>query len=222
MELRYWWVTALDELGVDPGESLRLRASLTTRYEESHRFYHTNEHIIRLLQSIQVLSDRTPSPALVLSGLYHDAIYEIGAPANANEVRSALLMVADLGDLLPNYVLREISGNIIATYPGDYKNPPRSLDEALLRDADLAGFVDHKVEAANSVKIRKEFGQFSDEEYDVGRKAFLQSMLDLPQLYWSPAAIDRGWEESARANIAAGLRPSVEALDSFERHGWST
>lgn len=204
VRLRSQFNGAFVNLGVEVHE-IPSKGALLDRYAEPQRYYHTLDHIYHLITAVGQLSDLQPT--VVVAGFYHDCVYEIGAPPRANEVRSALVMLEDLGEILPNYLLREISSLIMATFPGDYKLPPRSLNEAVLRDADLAGFADKGACVENGKKIRQEFGAFSDDEYVIGRDAFLQSMLDLPQIYWSPEAVASGWEEAARVNIEQEMKP---------------
>lgn len=201
--LRSLWNKAFVDLGVEI-DDIPDKEVLFGRYDEPQRYYHTLDHIYHLLVAVGQLSEQPPT--VVVAGFYHDCVYEIGAPPRANEVRSALVMLEDLGEILPNYLLREISSYIIATFPGDYKIPPHSLNEAVLRDADLAGFAYKGACVENGKKIRQEFGAFTDEEYAIGRDAFLQSMLDLPQIYWSPEAVGSGWEEAARTNIEQEMK----------------
>lgn len=206
------WFDAFEGLGVRY-EDAPSPVPVMDRYREEHRHYHTLDHIYYMLKSVGYLSYTVAhlDPVLVLATFYHDCVYKIGEVPRVNEIASAMVMVEDLGDYLPNFIVREISSHIIATFPGDYKHPPRTLNEAILRDADLAGFMDREVCFANDAKIRKEFGAATDEQYAEGRKAFLQSMLDLTQIYWSPAAISEGWEEKARENIASEMRRPVNA-----------
>lgn len=215
-ELVNAWFDAFEALGVRYEEAPS--PAVMDRYREEHRHYHTLEHIYYMLQSVGKLSDGPLDPVVVLATFYHDCVYKVGETPRVNEIASAMVMVEDLGDYLPNYIVREISSHIIATFPGDYKHPPRTLSEAVMRDADLAGFVVWETYVSNDVKIRKEFGEFTDAEFDAGRKAFLQSMLDLPQIYWSPSAIESGWEEAARSNIQHHLNPHPfgrEGVDWF-------
>jgi predicted metal-dependent HD superfamily phosphohydrolase len=202
-DLRRAWNDAFYALNV-PYDEIPLADHLFVRYEESHRSYHSLAHIWFVLEAIGQLSYLEPT--VILAAFYHDCVYTIGAAPSANEIASALVMVGELGTVLPNYLIREISALILATYPGDYHIPPKTLNEAVLRDADLAGFSqDYEVVRSNGEKIRQEFVNFTDEQYEVGRGAFLKSLLDLGQIYWSPGAISSGWEQRARNNIECDL-----------------
>lgn len=222
-ELVNAWFDAFEELGVSYEEAPS-PVPVMDRYREEHRHYHTLDHIYYMLKSIGWLAGQL-DPVLTLAAFYHDCVYKIGEVPRVNEVASAMVMVEDVGLFLPNYVVREISSHIIATFPGDYQHQPRTLNEAILRDADLAGFVEWDVCSENDTKIRQEFAAATDEQYKEGRNAFLQSMLDLSQIYWSPRALEAGWEQSARENISHEMNPHPfgrEGVDwNYTSDGWT-
>lgn len=68
---------------------LKFPMEVLERYNEAHRFYHTTEHLLQVLESLQ--KKGSVSDELFLAAVYHDAIYD--PRANDNEERSAELFI---------------------------------------------------------------------------------------------------------------------------------
>lgn len=83
------------------------------------------------------------------------------------------------------------------------------IDRWSEEDGDLKLFLDFDLEVlgrergeyqAYMRQIRKEYGQFSDEQYAWGRKAVLEKFLERGRLYFSDVFLDR-CESRARENL---------------------
>jgi pantetheine-phosphate adenylyltransferase len=112
----------LKSLGFNPG--------VLVRYEEKHRYYHTLEHIISLMNIL----DRKKSldDELFLTTVYHDAVYD--PKRSDNEDRSAELFISESGGAnITREQAKEIKKIILATKEHS-SHDQRSKD---FMDADL-------------------------------------------------------------------------------------
>jgi pantetheine-phosphate adenylyltransferase len=77
-------MSATDHIAKRLGE-LKFSTEVLTRYEEPHRFYHTTQHLVNVLENLK--RNGGASDELFLAAVYHDAVYD--PRANDNEERSA-------------------------------------------------------------------------------------------------------------------------------------
>jgi predicted metal-dependent HD superfamily phosphohydrolase len=157
---------------------------LTQRYTQEHRVYHTLDHIDNVVETIFNIYDyirprREHMNALLFSALYHDAVYD---PREKNNEVKSYELAASYVSLAHGYEIYDrLTENILGT--SDHQHPA-SLESAILMDADLAGLcADPEVYLLNSQNIRKEYSMFSDEQWDAGRKAFIEKLLERPSIY---------------------------------------
>ncbi len=68
---------------------LKFPTEVLVRYKESHRFYHTTQHLLEVLENLK--KSGGTSDELFLAAVYHDAIYD--PKASDNEERSAELFL---------------------------------------------------------------------------------------------------------------------------------
>lgn len=89
-ELEYWQLLLKEE-------GLEFLADEAKRYYKSNvgstRYYHTWDHAVAVVRAIKVIDD-SPSLALVLAALWHDAVYIPGASDGVNESASAAALLA--------------------------------------------------------------------------------------------------------------------------------
>lgn len=181
-------------------------APIAARYAEPHRCYHGPDHVTHVLSAAQVIDSPYLAPPLVLAIYLHDVIYDIPLtdPRVTNEqasTRFAHIMLRNA----PFAVRFEVKNLILNTQMLRYSDAPETYNEAVLRDADLAGLsASWGTYSQNSAKIRMEFGLPDDELWKTGRGSFLRSMLTLGSIYWSPAM--RLNESTARENMERELR----------------
>ncbi len=74
----------LQQLGFD--------AAVLKRYDEHHRFYHTMEHLIHVLQQLENVS--AVNDELFLTAVYHDAVYEPSSVSNEEDSAELFLQEA--------------------------------------------------------------------------------------------------------------------------------
>ncbi len=70
-------------------QQLGFNTAVLKRYDEHHRFYHTMEHLIHVLQQLENVS--AVSDELFLAAVYHDAIYEPSSLTNEEDSANLFL-----------------------------------------------------------------------------------------------------------------------------------
>ena len=171
-------------------------------YGETHRHYHTLEHIAALLRLVDKhgsgIADRD---AVVLAILFHDAVYN--PSRQDNEKASAVLAAERLGALsFPGELVRKISRYILATEHGSGADVLADPDLAILLDFDLSVLAASPGEyLAYAEDIRREYAQYPDAIYRPGRQRVLQNFLEQENIY-RVEPLRALWERQARANIA--------------------
>jgi len=177
-------------------------------YAAPPRHYHTFDHVVEVARWFdRVRRDvgwRREAEVFV-AVLFHDAVYEAGAPDNerrsADAARDAIgrwSMAVDADRVAELIDLTARHGQIdAATVDGD---------AALFLDCDMAilgaepgAFADYER------AIEREYGHLDPAAYRAGRRHFLERVLASEHLYVSDYFRDR-LEAKARANIRASLQ----------------
>jgi predicted metal-dependent HD superfamily phosphohydrolase len=189
------------------GVSAAVFARLKSRYNESHRRYHTWHHIEDMLALFDETAGAFAQPqAVALAILYHDAIYD--PTAKNNESRSAELMrvelEGDIGPLVAEFAATLINATAQHAIPDDLSGKPRD-DCALFLDIDMAILgAEWSVYKTYATQIREEYRHVSGILYRMGRQNILKGFLKRPSLFLSDA-FARRFESRARNNIAREL-----------------
>jgi len=183
---------------------------LRARYSESHRRYHTLEHVADCLAQLSEVEGLSADErhVLELAVWWHDAIYDPTRPDN--EERSADLARRDLADLgEPNSVIEEVARLILLTKGHTVAAGDRL--GAILVSIDLS-ILGREPDAYDryAAQVRQEYGFVPDDAFRAGRAAVLQTFLDAPAIYADPAFAQR-YEASARQNLARELRSLAAA-----------
>jgi predicted metal-dependent HD superfamily phosphohydrolase len=186
--------------GTDPVAAAALGARLLARWNEPHRRYHTERHLMAMLRVVDAYPDLADDPTQVrLAVWFHDAVYD---PRSAgNEAASAALAERELPRLGidPAEVVRLVL--LTATHdPG-----PGDRNGALLADADLSILAaDPDVYDAYAAAVRREYGHVPEADFRAGRARVLETFLTRPVLF--RVVPDRAaWTERARRNIRREL-----------------
>ena len=168
-------------------------------YGESHRRYHTAEHIEHCLRQFDLAADRMDEPDAVEMALwFHDAIYDI--PAKDNELRSAELFAALAGGRGSERFRAQVHDLVMATTHLD--PPPRTLDESFMVDIDLSSFgLPWDEFLLDSRAVRAELPHLSDAEFYPGQRRFLESLAARSRFCFTDFFRERH-ENRARSNIA--------------------
>lgn len=185
-----------------PGASA-LGRQLLDRWSEPHRRYHTAEHLLDVLEALDLLfvgeDDAGVRQRVRLAAWFHDAVY--AGSAGADEEASAALAEATLGGL--GIGAGEVARLVRLTTTHD----PLSGDRAgeLLCDADLAVLGRPPAEYQRYLKaVRSEYATVPDAAFARGRAAVVGRLLRLDPLYRTAEARLR-WQAQAARNLAAEL-----------------
>lgn len=205
-DLRERWASAVAAVrgpgggGPDP---YRYADHLLARWAEPQRKYHTVDHLLAVLDRVDLLAEYAQDiDAVRLAGWFHDAVYL--PDRSTNEERSARLAERALPELgIDEARTREVARLVRLTVTHD---PAEDDDNgAALCDADLAVLAGVPEEyAAYASSVRAEYGFVPDDAFRDGRAAVLRQLLDLPRLFRTPYGI-REWEDKARQNLTTEL-----------------
>ncbi len=192
---RAHWDSLMKSIG-NPDWSEKTFAELVTRYSEPHRHHHNLEHIVSMLDELELIStlfvfeDQT---AMKLAVWYHDAIYD--PKAKNNEEQSALLIIKSFGV--------KVSDLILAT---KHTLDPDDVNARFLVDLDLAilGKSEKEFDRYED-NIRKEYSHVSEEDFRLGRAKVLQSFLNRQSIYSTNFFRDK-YENTARKNLERSIK----------------
>jgi len=201
--LSKYWNAAFDDLGtrISPSVFEQLRA----RYNEPHRHYHNEHHLIECFESYEVLFETEfASPGEVaLAIFYHDAIYEI--PGTDNEYRSAELARKELSQLgITTHSITAISSMIDASMHRS-GHAPKTGDERYFLDIDMSilGAQHHRFDEYER-QIRAEYSIYPDDQFNAGRAKVLKTFLDMESIFYTDYFRSK-LERQARDNISRSL-----------------
>ena len=154
------------------------------------RPYHNWEHIMQMREVLMWFRDIDRE--LDLAILYHDAVYAPGMKDNEEE--SAALACSHHPEHA-DFLMKAIMATKKHEATGDAK-----IDMFLDADMSILGMAPHIYDKYRK-GIREEYAMYSDEEYRLGRIAFLKSFdgFITPQF-------QRGFGDQARQNIARELK----------------
>lgn len=203
-DLRNRWDLLLLDIGVVGGVADREISDLFTRHSETHRSYHSINHLVEVHAALDELAAAgelsADAPAVRFAAWFHDAIYD--PTRTDNEERSAALAVDALGRI---GVDEEMQGQVATLIELTATHEPTEGDEAAatLSDADLAvlGAAPERYVRYRR-QVRAEYVHLDDEQWSSGRSDFLGRFLDRAHLYASVNGRLK-WEDAARANLRA-------------------
>ena len=207
------WVETWRQLGVGDSPALRrLLGDVLGRYSESHRHYHTQQHLAECFEKVQDIIALAHHPAEVNVGLwFHDAIYDTRRHDNEEQSADwARNAARELGASAE--IAQRIHELIMVTR---HAAEPRGIDAQVLVDADLsilgapsARFQEYEAQ------VRREYAWVPDDAFRAGRATILKQLLGRPHLF-STASFRARYESQARRNLE-------QSLVDLEDHGAST
>lgn len=178
-------------------DRIDLRDRLLSAYDDPARGYHDRTHLREVLARLDELMepDHPDRDAVLLAAWFHDAVYD-GSAAAENEERSARLAEQELAGTKH---AAEVARLVRLTARHDPQDDDRNGQ--LLCDADLAILAASPERYAQyRAGVRNEYSQIADTDFNRGRRAILQALLDKPTLFHTGTARAR-WEAAARANL---------------------
>lgn len=176
----------------------RVAVDLLRRWAEPHRHYHSTQHLIDGLAALDVLGGEGLEQ---IAFWFHDAVHTNTTPAD--EEASALIAREALSGWLPSDEVDEVVRLVLLT--AHHRPDPGDLSGARVSDADLSSLgADWETYRHNAEGIRSELPHITDEQWRLGRSAFLSGFLQRERFYVTPLARDL-WEDQARRNLAREL-----------------
>ncbi len=172
-------------------------------YGESHRAYHTTEHLAECFRHLDASPARPSDPgALALAIWFHDAIYD--TKASDSEARSAAWAKRALTCIGPARS-EVVEQHVLVTA---HTGVPSDDDQRLLLDIDLSilGAPTERFREYED-QIRREYEWVPEDAYRSARSRILSQFEERSRLYHTEYFFDR-LEERARQN----LRHSLDAL----------
>ncbi|MCU1633903.1 MAG: hypothetical protein JWM61_2555 [Micrococcaceae bacterium] len=185
-------------------EHPQLGAELLDRWSEPHRRYHTQTHLLAVLEALDLLLVPADAPlrqAVILAAWFHDAVYE--GTAGEDESASAALAADRLNGRLSGSAVREVERLVLLTAGHD----PAGDDRAgqLLCDADLSVLAGSEAEYGRyTAAIREEYAHIPVAAFITSRRAVLHHLLTLDPLFRTAGAQER-WTGRALDNLAREL-----------------
>ncbi len=177
--------------------------ALKARYDESHRVYHTGDHIRHCLaefDSLPATLTRTSRDIIELSIWFHDAIYEIAS--SDNEARSAQWFSSLASGRMNLDIIHAVNRCILYTTHQELPTDPCSL---YVVDIDLSGLgQDWQGFAADGQKIRQENHHLDDDAFVSGQIQFLSRLLNRDRIFYTEYFNAR-LENQARRNMTRQL-----------------
>ncbi len=147
---------------------------LLSMWNESQRSYHTQNHLLELIDQINEHKDKLSKKQyekLVLCALFHDIVYDPMRPDN--EEKSAEFFINSCSE--KNSDVLEVKQMILDT----------KTHESTTELSELFNHFDMKIVESDYDKllewengIKMEFAPYGEEKYKEGRLQFLESLLD--------------------------------------------
>ncbi len=198
------WQETLQPFQVNQIDANNIFNNLIAAYSAPGRYYHTIEHILHVLITIDNLQAYIQNITSVqLAAWFHDIVYD--TQAKDNEEKSAEYasnLLSNLG-VKPKYIAH-ITHLIINTKY--HQAAADDFDSQVLLDADLAILAAEPIQYQEYAQaIRQEYAWVPQSEYIAGRKQVLEKFLQRDRIYFTPLMFEVA-EQSARANITAEIQ----------------
>lgn len=175
---------------------------LVAAYGESHRRYHTSEHIEYCLKQLDLLNEEERvGPEVEAAIWFHDAVYDTHGVEN--EEKSARWGAEALvAGGIDERVAARVADLILETR---HKGLAVDEDARIVVDVDLSilGSDENTFDRYEKL-IREEYAWVPEEEYRVRRAAFLAGLLQRPVLFQTDF-FRRRLEERARKNLKRSI-----------------
>ena len=172
---------------------------LLGRWTEPHRHYHGVSHLLHGLEAIDTLGG---SRIEQIAFWFHDAVHSNSTPQD--EQASAELVAHLLNGHENARMISEIQRLVLLT-AGHHTDADDPAGQRLC-DADLSGLgADDVAYRRNVAGIRAEMPHLSEEQWRIGRSAFLSRFLQRRYVFATSVG-RRLWESTARTNLVNELQ----------------
>ncbi len=197
-----YWDEIVEHFEIPSHKSEILFNEIINLYRDTKRHYHNLSHILDLLKLIDnqnlCVQDRI---ALILAAIYHDAIYTAGS--QKNEIKSANLLRKHFIQINESNNIVELAINIIIETQ-NHKSEHHLSKLFLDIDMSILGANNSKYNSYVE-QVRKEHQKFPSLIYKVGRKRFIQSMLNRQPLFYTKQ-FNELYEAQAIKNLKRELK----------------
>jgi predicted metal-dependent HD superfamily phosphohydrolase len=195
------WSRTWSALNLD-GNGEAVLQQLLVAWSESHRKYHTLQHLLECLAALAPVRVEAPHAAEIEFALwFHDAIYDV--KRSDNEARSAEWARATLEKAGASTASTGLVHDLVMVTTHDAL--PRTLDEQILVDVDLSILgADEQRFAEFESQVRQEYSFVPGFLFRMKRKSILRAFLDRERIYSTPHFRDR-LEGAARRNLALAV-----------------
>jgi predicted metal-dependent HD superfamily phosphohydrolase len=191
------FLSVLAEMGVSSAVGLDLWSEVEQRYRESHRRYHTIEHLDSMLTLLKdVKHDIADFRSLVLALIYHDIIYK--TLSSDNEERSAELARKRLASYVDPAIIEKVCDAILSTKRHE-EHADQDVNYFLDADLSILGSSEQRY-SEYSRQIRKEYSVVPDLLYRPGRKKVLKHFLAMEKIF-KTSYFRLKFEDAARRNL---------------------
>jgi predicted metal-dependent HD superfamily phosphohydrolase len=196
---------------------LETRSFLSQLYAESHRKYHTMNHIMQCMaanvtffENERSLGTHSNRNEMLVGAMvwFHDSVYNPYAPFGFNERWSAELYkdyAEQYYSQLPDEDVQEVYDGIIASSLHHRDQPNLTKAQQAFLDIDLAEMAcDYSTFTINGQNIREEYAHVPFETFLEKRIEFFKTMLKRKSLYYTDFFKEK-CQEKAVANITKYL-----------------
>lgn len=175
----------------------QLWRQVEAHYQQTHRHYHTLNHIAHCLRQLDAAAELIERPDLVeLAIWFHDLVYD--NERRDNEAQSAKFFRQVSEDKLPEQDIDRVARYILTT---THINPTDDRDCQFMVDIDLSSFGRPWEEfRADSSALRDEDSGLSDPEFYAAKLRFLETLSRRETIFQTRFFSER-LETTARENI---------------------
>jgi predicted metal-dependent HD superfamily phosphohydrolase len=194
---RETWKNLLHGWDVPPIQAERTFEEIAQAYSGPDRFYHTLDHVMDVLATVENLATQANNlNAVKLAAWLHDVIYDTKAPDNEERSAHYAERLCEALAIPEGHWVATLIRKTITHVAGD------QADAQVLIDADLAILgASEPVYRDYAGKIRQEYAWVPEPEYRQGRRRVLETFLARPRIYHFLGH----FEEPARRNLAAEI-----------------
>lgn len=172
------------------------------RYSESHRFYHTLQHIEDCLKKFEQIEEKlTDREAVLTALLFHDIIYNPRQKDNEEKSADYAEKLLIKNDFQEQFISKVKELILLTRHP----SKPQTVDEKFLIDIDLSILgAERDIYEVYEKNIRKEYSHVPKLLYKIGRSKLLKSFLKEEKIFQTDAFHDP-LDSQARANLEWAL-----------------
>jgi predicted metal-dependent HD superfamily phosphohydrolase len=209
--LKYTWNKTLKHMGFEDNDISESFNNIIGAYDNKSRSYHGIKHIEKMLKELKDYEINNPkeikNPKILRFGIFmHDFIN-----GSKNDVEDSLEIALKLLDKSKSQKVRDqkdlLKEIILATKHSRNIPEDSPIETKLIADLDLAILgSDKKTYEIYAKQVRREYSQYSDDDYKAGRIAVLERFLSKP--IYKLEYFQKKYQKKAEENI----RNEIESL----------